>query len=119
MVPKDSENRGATWAFEVGNQTMVCPIIVEDMNPPGQMLIEVRFEIIMCGLILFFLNLCHVIELIGIVLLLQMLCEDQGFFLEIVDIIKGFGLNILKAKMEIKKSKLWGRFIVEVNRIFD
>lgn len=85
VVPKDSENRGATWAFEVGNQTMVCPIIVEDMNPPGQMLIE-------------------------------MLCEDQGFFLEIVDIIKGFGLNILKAKMEIKKSKLWGRFIVEANR---
>ena len=32
---------GATWAFEVAGQTMVCPIIVEDLNPPGQMLIEV------------------------------------------------------------------------------
>lgn len=32
---------GTTWAFEVGSQTMVCPIIVEDLNPPGQMLIEV------------------------------------------------------------------------------
>ena len=32
---------GATWAFEVGGQSMVCPIIVEDLSPPGQMLIEV------------------------------------------------------------------------------
>ena len=32
---------GVTWAFEVGGQTMVCPIIVEDLSPPGQMLIEV------------------------------------------------------------------------------
>ncbi|CAJ2628317.1 unnamed protein product [Trifolium pratense] len=84
VIPKD-KNHGATWAFEVANQTMVCPIIVEDMNPPGQMLIE-------------------------------MLCEDQGFFLEIVDIIRGFGLNILKAKMDLRKNKLWARFIVETNR---
>jgi len=53
-------------------------------------------------------------ELICIVLL-QILCEDQGFFLEIVDIIRGFGLNILKAKMETRKKKLWAHFIVEVN----
>jgi len=33
---------GVTCAFEVEGQTMVCPIIVEDMDPPGQMLIEVR-----------------------------------------------------------------------------
>lgn len=32
---------GATWAFEVGGQARVCPIIVEDLSPPGQMLIEV------------------------------------------------------------------------------
>ncbi|KAK7344098.1 hypothetical protein VNO77_13361 [Canavalia gladiata] len=81
----DSKNCGITWAFEVAHQTMLCPIIVEDMSTPGQMLIE-------------------------------MLCEEQGFFLEIVDIIRGFGLNILKAKMEIRKNKLWARFIVEANR---
>ncbi|KAI5394852.1 hypothetical protein KIW84_061466 [Lathyrus oleraceus] len=84
VIPKD-KNHGATWAFEVSNPTMLCPIIVEDMNPPGQMLIE-------------------------------MLCEDQGFFLEIVDLIRGFGLNILKAKMDLRKKKLWARFIVEANR---
>lgn len=58
------------------------------------------------------------IQFIGITLL-QMLCEVQGIFLEIIDIIRGFGLNILKAKMERKKNKLWARFIVEVDQIFD
>lgn len=48
MVLKDNSNGGggnngggATWAFEVSGQTMICPIRVEDLNPPGQMLIEV------------------------------------------------------------------------------
>ncbi|KAL5747705.1 hypothetical protein ACOSQ2_025002 [Xanthoceras sorbifolium] len=76
---------GVTWAYEVGGQTMVCPIIVEDLSPPGQMLIE-------------------------------MLCEDRGFFLEIADVIKGFGLNIWKGVMEIREDKIWARFIVEANR---
>ncbi|GLU17561.1 hypothetical protein SLE2022_339220 [Rubroshorea leprosula] len=76
---------GATWAFELGDQTMGCPVIVEDLNPPGQMLIE-------------------------------MLCEDQGFFLEIADIIRGFGLNILKGVMEIREDKIWAHFIVEANK---
>ncbi|CAJ1976353.1 unnamed protein product [Sphenostylis stenocarpa] len=81
----DSKSCGITWAYEVAHQTMLCPIIVEDMSPPGQMLIE-------------------------------MLYEEQGIFLEIIDIIRGFGLNILKAKMERKKNKLWARFIVEASR---
>ncbi|TKY52010.1 Transcription factor LHW [Spatholobus suberectus] len=81
----DSKNCGITWAFEVAHQTMLCPIIVEDMSLPGHMLIE-------------------------------MLCEEQGFFLELIDIVRGLGLNILKAKMEKRKKKLWARFIVEANR---
>lgn len=32
---------GVTWAYEVGNDAMVCPLIVEDLTTPGQMLIEV------------------------------------------------------------------------------
>lgn len=47
--------------------------------------------------------------------LLQMLCEEQGFFLEIADIIRSFGLNILKGVMEVRENKIWARFIVEVN----
>ncbi|KAJ8626370.1 hypothetical protein MRB53_019677 [Persea americana] len=66
-------------------KTMVCPIIVEDLHPPGQMLVE-------------------------------MLCEERGFFLEIADIIRGFGLTILKGVMEVRDDKVWSRFVVEVNR---
>ncbi|XP_008806930.2 transcription factor bHLH155-like isoform X2 [Phoenix dactylifera] len=89
VVLKDNSNGGssggATWAYEVAGQTMVCPIIVEDLTPPGQMLVE-------------------------------MLCEERGFFLEIADIIRGFGLTILKGVMEIHDSKIWARFLVEANR---
>ncbi|KAJ3706633.1 hypothetical protein LUZ61_010338 [Rhynchospora tenuis] len=80
-----SSGGGATWAYEVAGQTMVCPIIVEDLTPPGQMLVE-------------------------------MLCEQRGFFLEIADIIRGFGLTILKGVMELRDRKIWARFLVEANR---
>ncbi|KAM3396538.1 transcription factor isoform X1 [Capsicum galapagoense] len=73
---------GVTWACEIGEQTMVCPLIVEDLSTPGQMLIEI-------------------------------LCNEQGFFLEMVDIIRGFGLNILKGVMESRETKMWAHFVVE------
>lgn len=76
---------GATWAFEVGGQARVCPIIVEDLSPPGQMLIE-------------------------------MLCEERGLFLEIADIIRSFGLVILKGQMEFRENKIWTHFIVEADK---
>lgn len=41
LLLKDNFEGGATWAYEVGSQSMVCPIIVEDLNPPRQMLVEV------------------------------------------------------------------------------
>lgn len=41
LLLKDNFEGGATWAYEVGSQSMVCPIIVEDLNSPRQMLIEV------------------------------------------------------------------------------
>lgn len=46
-----------------------------------------------------------------------MLCEEQGFFLEIADVIRSFGLNILKGEMEARDSKIWARFVVVVNWI--
>ncbi|XP_020248172.1 transcription factor bHLH157-like isoform X2 [Asparagus officinalis] len=90
VVLKDNSSSGAgsggaTWAYEVAGQTMVCPILVEDLNPPGQMLVE-------------------------------MLCEERGFFLEIADVIQGFGLTILKGVMEIRESKIWARFLIEANK---
>lgn len=46
-----------------------------------------------------------------------MLCEERGFFLEIADIIRGYGLTILKGVMEIRDSKIWSRFLVEVKYV--
>ncbi|XP_062219887.1 uncharacterized protein LOC133919495 isoform X2 [Phragmites australis] len=83
--PSAGSNGGATWAYEVEGQTMVCPIIVEDLAPPGQMLVE-------------------------------MLCEERGFFLEIADTIREFGLTILKGLMELRDGKIMGRFLVEANK---
>ncbi|CAJ1956216.1 unnamed protein product [Sphenostylis stenocarpa] len=85
LVLKDNFEGGATWAYEVGSQSMVCPIVVEDLNPPRQMLVE-------------------------------MLCEERGFFLEIADLIRGLGLTILKGVMEAHNDKIWARFAVEANR---
>nr|GMD68447.1 transcription factor bHLH155-like isoform X2 [Ipomoea batatas] len=73
---------GVTWACEIENETMICPLIVEDLSTPGQMLIEI-------------------------------LCQEQGFFLEIVDIIRGFGLNILTGFMEVHEAKICAHYIVE------
>ncbi|XP_020572829.1 transcription factor LHW-like isoform X2 [Phalaenopsis equestris] len=85
VLLKDNFQGGATWAFEVGSQPMTCPIIVEDLNPPREMLVE-------------------------------MLCEERGVFLEIADLIRGLGLTILKGVMEARKNKVWARFAVEANR---
>ncbi|GFP89319.1 transcription factor lhw [Phtheirospermum japonicum] len=78
-----SKDGGVTWACEVGDRSMVCPLIVEDLVTPGQMLIEI-------------------------------LCEEHGFFLEISDVIRGFGLIILKGVMEVRESKkIWAHFLVQ------
>ncbi|GER28713.1 serine/threonine-protein kinase WNK (With NoLysine)-related [Striga asiatica] len=68
---------------EVEDQSMVCPLIVEDLDTPVQMLITI-------------------------------LCEEGGFFLEIAEIIRGFGLNILKGVTEVREpSNIWANFIVQ------
>lgn len=44
LMIKDNFKVGATWAYEVGSQSMVCPIIVEDLSPPRQMFVEMLCE---------------------------------------------------------------------------
>ncbi|KAK9062671.1 hypothetical protein SSX86_019860 [Deinandra increscens subsp. villosa] len=85
VLLRDNFDGGATWAYEVGSQSMVCPIIVEELNSPRQMLVE-------------------------------MLCEERGSFLEIADGIKRLGLTILKGVMESRNDKIWAHFTVEANR---
>ncbi|XP_011627129.1 transcription factor LHW isoform X2 [Amborella trichopoda] len=82
LILKDNYEGGATWAFDVGSQPMICPIIVENLNAPRHMLVE-------------------------------MLCDERGFFLEIADIIRGLGLTIVKGVMEACNNKIWARFAVE------
>ncbi|KAM7494384.1 hypothetical protein LguiB_028993 [Lonicera macranthoides] len=78
-----SNSGGFTWACETGDQTIVCPLIVEDLSAPGrQMFIE-------------------------------MLYDEKGCFLEIVDIIQGIGFTILKGMMEVRVNQIWARVIVE------
>ncbi|CAA0841339.1 Transcription factor LHW [Striga hermonthica] len=77
---------GVTWAYEVGSQSMICPIIVEDISQqPHQMLVE-------------------------------MVCEERDSFLEIAGIIRGLGLSILKGIIENRDGKVWAHFTVEANR---
>lgn len=85
LLLKDNFDGGATWAFEVGSQSMICPIMVEDLSTPRHMLVE-------------------------------MLCEKRGLFLEIADLIRGLGLTILKGVMEARDDKVWARFAVEANK---
>ncbi|GER56966.1 transcription factor-related family protein [Striga asiatica] len=77
---------GATWAYEIGSRSMVCPIIVEDIShQPHQMVVE-------------------------------MLCEERGLFLEVAGTVRGLGLTILKGLMENRDGKVWACFTVEANR---
>ncbi|KNA09621.1 hypothetical protein SOVF_151900 [Spinacia oleracea] len=152
MSLNDEFQGSATWAFELGSQSLVCPIVVEDLNPPRQLLIEM-----LCEKRGFFLEIADIIRGLGLTilkgvmevqndkiwarfavfelgsqslvcpivvedlnpprqLLIEMLCEKRGFFLEIADIIRGLGLTILKGVMEAQNDKIWARFAVEANR---
>ncbi|XAR68914.1 hypothetical protein NMG60_11000327 [Bertholletia excelsa] len=82
----NSQN-GTSWAFELGSDLQVCPIVVEDLEYPGHMLIE-------------------------------MLCNDHGLFLEIAEVIQHLGLTILKGVMESRTDNTWAHFIVEASRGF-
>ncbi|KAF8039367.1 hypothetical protein BT93_B1796 [Corymbia citriodora subsp. variegata] len=59
LLLKDNFDGGATWAFEVGSQSMVCPIIVEDLNPPRQMLVEANRDVTRMEI---FMSLVHLLE---------------------------------------------------------
>lgn len=84
---KGGQQNGTSWAIELGNEQQICPIIVEDLEYPGHMLIE-------------------------------MLCNGHGCFLEIAEVIRRLDLTILKGVMEKCSESTWARFIVEVPRGF-
>ncbi|KAI0528618.1 hypothetical protein KFK09_001160 [Dendrobium nobile] len=61
---KENFQSGATCAFEVGSQIMTCPIIVEDLNPPREMLVEM-----LCVERGLFLEIADLIRGIGLTIL--------------------------------------------------
>lgn len=120
LLLKGNFDGGATWAYEVGCQASMCPIIVEDLHPPRQFLVEVSCDFYRPG----HCSLClHLFLLVFINMsvgwskkraCLQMLCEERGFFLEIADVIRGMGLTILKGVIDKRNDKIWAHFSVEV-----
>ncbi|XWS59858.1 hypothetical protein CRYUN_Cryun08bG0158000 [Craigia yunnanensis] len=51
-------------------------------------------------------------------LLIEMLCNEHGLFLEIAQVIRSFNLTILKGVMESCSNNTWAHFIVEASRGF-
>ncbi|XP_068317293.1 transcription factor EMB1444-like [Pyrus communis] len=73
---------GTSRAFEVGSEHQICPIVVEDLEHSGHILIE-------------------------------MLCDEHGLFLDIAQAIRRLELTILKGVMETRLSNMWAHFVVE------
>ncbi|XP_050380214.1 transcription factor EMB1444-like [Argentina anserina] len=86
VTPSSSSN-GTSRAFELGGELQISPIVVEDLEHPGHMLIE-------------------------------MLCDEHGLFLEIAQAIRRLELTVLKGVMETRSNNLWAHFVVEVPRGF-
>ncbi|KAE8735589.1 Transcription factor LHW [Hibiscus syriacus] len=61
---KENFEGGATWAFEFGSQSMLCPIVVEDLNRPRQMHVEM-----LCEERGFFLEIADFIRGLGLTIL--------------------------------------------------
>ncbi|XP_010256799.1 PREDICTED: transcription factor LHW-like isoform X2 [Nelumbo nucifera] len=84
--PSGTQN-GTNWTFQMGSQLGICPIVVEDLDYPGHLLIE-------------------------------MLCDEHGLFLEIAQVIRHLELTILKGVLENRSNKTWAHFIVEASSGF-
>lgn len=82
-----TESSGPKKACEHGSDQEIWPVVVEYLNQPGQILVEV-------------------------------LCNDYGLFLEIANIIRHLELTILKGVLESRSNELWAHFVVEVSRGF-
>ncbi|XP_008801631.2 transcription factor bHLH155-like isoform X2 [Phoenix dactylifera] len=82
-----TQQNGASWAYQLRCQSEICPLKVENLDQPGQILVE-------------------------------MLCEEYGLFLEIAQVIRRLELIILKGVLETRSDKLWAHFIIEASRGF-
>ncbi|KVH91765.1 Myc-type, basic helix-loop-helix (bHLH) domain-containing protein [Cynara cardunculus var. scolymus] len=65
VVSIDPSTNGVTWACELGNQTVVCPLIVGDLGSPGQMLVEINRHVTRHWLFSALVRLLQMIEVGG------------------------------------------------------
>lgn len=100
-----TQANGANSACEEGKQPEFWPILVENLDQPGQILIEVPYNIL--SKLLFSTSLLSDVSH-------QVQCNDYELFLEIVHVIRRLELTILKGVLESRSNKLWAHFIIEV-----
>lgn len=85
-VVSEESKHGASWVVDLNTHGEIqgrhCPINVENLSQPGQMLVEILYE-------------------------------EEGIFLEIASNIRELGLTILKGVMEVRNGHIWARFVVE------
>lgn len=112
---KSGGQNGTSRGFEIGSELQICPIVVEDLQHPGHMLIEVCW----CCMTPKFVNFSNTHSFIAecfnqLLCPFQMLCDEHGLFLDIAQAIRRLELTILKGVMETRSSNVWAHFVVEV-----
>lgn len=61
----------------------------------------------------------EVLDQPGHLLLIEMVCEEYGVFLEIAHVLKDLEVTILKGLLESRSDKLWARFVIQASQGFD
>jgi hypothetical protein len=61
----------------------------------------------------------EVLDQPGHLLLIEMVCEEYGVFLEIAHVMKDLEVTILKGLLESRSDKLWARFVIQASQGFD
>ncbi|XP_058082208.1 transcription factor EMB1444 isoform X3 [Magnolia sinica] len=105
LVRTCSQDRGASWALEVGSQFKASPIVVENLNMNGQMLVEMLCED--CSL---FLEIAEVIRGLGFTIL-KGVTESREEKTWACFVVEGRGndglqrMDILWSLMQLQQSK--------------
>ncbi|KAK5804252.1 transcription factor EMB1444-like isoform X1 [Gossypium arboreum] len=84
---KDGYQTGTSWAFEIGDERKVCPIVVEDLPYPGHLLIEM-----LCNEHSMFLEIAQVIRSFNLTILKGVTesCSNNTWAHFIVETSSGF-----------------------------
>ncbi|XVF76672.1 hypothetical protein PTKIN_Ptkin13bG0285600 [Pterospermum kingtungense] len=83
----DGYQNGTSWAFEIGDELKLCPIVVEDLPHPGHLLIEM-----LCNEHSLFLEIAQVIRSFNLTILKGVMesCSNNTWAHFIVEASRGF-----------------------------